>query len=49
SFNLCVPIIVKGFRSVIIHFPLLYYISENPYPSNNNEKVLCKASIYTWI
>lgn len=49
SFNLCVPVEVKGSGDVIIRFPLPYRVGDSFYPGNGDEKVRCEAGTYSWM
>ncbi|EFW18225.1 hypothetical protein D8B26_005058 [Coccidioides posadasii str. Silveira] len=49
SFNLCVLVTIKGFKPVIIRFPLPYRVGEGPFPGNSDEKVKCEAGAYAWL
>lgn len=49
SFNLCVPVEVKGFGHVIIRFPLPYRVGDGFFPGNRDEKVRCEAATYAWM
>ncbi|KDB24066.1 hypothetical protein H109_04011 [Trichophyton interdigitale MR816] len=53
SFNVCVPIYVKGVtpteKRLLIRFPLPYKIGETNYPGNADEKLRCEVATYVWM
>lgn len=54
SFNVCIRTDIVDStevveRQMIICFPLLYRIEDNPCSGNSDEKVRCEAGTYTWL
>lgn len=56
SFNVCIPITIKGWDSrqqpgqrVILRFPLPYRVGDEFRPGNGDEKIQCEAGAYAWL
>lgn len=56
SFNLCVPVVVGGWKRrqqpgerVLLRFPLPCRVGDAFRPGNGDEKVRCEAGAYAWL
>ncbi|KAJ9248068.1 hypothetical protein C8Q69DRAFT_186948 [Paecilomyces variotii] len=56
SFNLCVPVVVNGWKwkqqpgeRVLLRFPLPYRVGDAFRPGNGDEKIRCEAGAYAWL
>ncbi|GIK04890.1 hypothetical protein Aspvir_008988 [Aspergillus viridinutans] len=56
SFNLCVPVVVGGWKRkqqpggrVLLRFPLPYRVGDAFRPGNGDEKIRCEAGAYAWL
>jgi hypothetical protein len=56
SFNLCVPVVVGGWKQkqqpggrVLLRFPLPYRVGDAFRPGNGDEKIRCEAGAYAWL
>ncbi|EER39373.1 conserved hypothetical protein [Histoplasma capsulatum H143] len=49
SYNICVPISVRGRRQMLMRFPILHRVGESFRPGNSDEKIRYEAGTYTWL
>jgi hypothetical protein len=56
SFNLCVPVVVDGWKRkqqpggrVLLRFPPLYRVGDAFRPGNGDEKIRWEAGAYAWL
>ncbi|KAK2773118.1 hypothetical protein FQN52_004710 [Onygenales sp. PD_12] len=49
SYNICVPISIRGHRQILMRFPILHRVGESFRPGNADEKIRCEAGTYTWL
>lgn len=49
SFNVCIPVLIRDRREVLIRFPILHKIGDSFQPGNADEKIRCEAGTYAWL
>lgn len=49
SYNVCIPILINGYRKVLMRFPILHRVGESFRPGNSDEKIQCEAGAYAWL
>lgn len=49
SFNVCIPILIRGRKEVLMRFPMPHRVGEEFRPGNADEKIRCEAGTYAWI
>ncbi|PGG97357.1 hypothetical protein AJ79_09228 [Helicocarpus griseus UAMH5409] len=49
SYNLCIPVLVRGQKQVLMRFPILHRVGESFRPGNADEKIQCEAGTYAWL